>query len=59
VLTAGVADDDQAQLLELAEKRLEELTENVVQSTLDAVLKRLFDPDRRDLLTVCAFGSSL
>lgn len=45
-------------LLELAEKRLRELIEDEEQSTLDAVLQRLFDPDS-DQLTVCAFGSAL
>jgi hypothetical protein len=49
--------DDRAQLLELATKRLEELTGTGEQSTLDAVLKRLFDPERRE--QPCRFESAL
>lgn len=46
-------------LLDLAEKRIAEVKRQADESTLDAVLRRLFDPRERDLVTVSAFGSSL
>ena len=48
-------------LLDLADVRLGALLDEPGDgdSTLDAVLRRLFDPRERDLLTVCAFSSSL
>jgi hypothetical protein len=48
-------------LLDLAHQRLEEVERAVREpdSTLDAVLRRLFDPAERDLLTVSAFSSAL
>ncbi len=47
------------ELLQLAEQRLSVLINQEADpvSTLDAVLKRLFDP--AEPLTVCAFASSL
>lgn len=51
----------EATLLDLAHQRLEELERAVSapDSTLDAILRRLFDPDERDLVTVSAFSSAL
>lgn len=46
-------------LLALAHKRLEEVDRTVDGGQLDAVLRRLFDPRERDLLTVSAFSSAL
>ncbi len=46
-----------ADLLLLAEQRLSVLLVEDSGATLDAVLKRLFDPD--EPLTVCAFASAL
>jgi hypothetical protein len=46
-------------LLDLAAKRLAEVEAEANASTLDDLLRRLFDPDERDLVTVSAFGSSL
>lgn len=46
-------------LLDLAEKCLEELTRDEAQSTLDAVLQRLFDPEQTEKLTISAFSSAL
>ncbi len=49
-------------LLDLAGQRLRTLiteTDPATDSTLDAVMRRLFDPRERDLLTVSAFGSAL
>lgn len=50
-----------ATLLDLAHQRLEEVERAVSapDSTLDAILRRLFDPNERDLLTVSAFSSAL
>lgn len=47
------------ELLDLARVRLAELLDAPPGTRLDAVLRRLFDPRERDLLTVCAFSSSL
>lgn len=50
----------EVELLDLAQVRLAELLDpDCDLSTLDAVLRRLFDPRERDLLTVCAFSSAL
>lgn len=50
----------EASLLDLADVPLTELLEGVEpDSTLDAVMKRLFDPAERERLTVSAFQSSL
>lgn len=51
----------EAQLLDLAHKRLEALfnPDSETVSALDSVMKRLFDPRERDLLTVSAFSSAL
>lgn len=46
-----------AELLALAGARLAELVDG--PATLDAVMRRLFDPRERDLLTVSAFSSAL
>lgn len=46
-------------LLDLAEKRLEELTDDKAESVIDAILQRLFDPEQPEKLTICAFQSSL
>ena len=49
-------------LLELAPVRLTALlseTDSAATTTLDSVLRRLFDPRERELLTVSAFNSSL
>jgi FXSXX-COOH protein len=48
-----------ASLLDLAGKRLADVEAEADASTLDAVLRRLFDPDERDRLTVSAFQSAL
>ncbi len=48
-----------ADLLLLAERRLSDLIDEDPDTTLDAVLKRLFDPDNPEPLTICAFASSL
>lgn len=45
------------ELLDLAQARLADVEAETNASTLDAVLRGLFDPDERDLVTV--FGSSL
>jgi hypothetical protein len=47
-----------AELLALADRRLAVLVDEP-DSTLDAVLARLFDRDHRELLTYSAFGSAL
>jgi hypothetical protein len=50
------------ELLDLARVRLQALLfepDSETTSTLDSVMKRLFDPKERDLLTVSAFSSSL
>jgi len=47
------------ELLDLAGKRIADLEAEAEEPTLDAVLRRLFDPAERDLVTVSAFGSSL
>lgn len=57
MLTAGSTPP--ADLLDLAEKRLEELTSDEAESVIDAILQRLFDPDQTGKLTICAFQSSL
>jgi hypothetical protein len=61
---AAVAAADQVQegLLDLSSVRLRALvleTDPSSTSTLDSVMKRLFDPRERDLLTVSAFASAL
>lgn len=49
-----------AELSDLAALRVTELRERLdADSTLDAVMRRLFDPAERDLVTVSAFGSAL
>jgi hypothetical protein len=55
-LAAPVQPD--AELLALAHQRLAVLVDEP-DSTLDAVLARLFDRDHRELLTYSAFGSAL
>lgn len=50
---------DTTDLLDLAETRLETLLGDDPPTTLDEVLRRLFDPDVRELLTYSAFGSAL
>jgi hypothetical protein len=60
--TAAVADANQDGLLDLASVRLRTLlseSDSAPNTTLDSVMKRLFDPRERDLVTVSAFGSSL
>jgi hypothetical protein len=47
-----------AELLALARKRLAVLVDEP-DTTLDALLARLFDRDHRELLTYSAFGSAL
>lgn len=56
------ADEVQGGLLDLAAVRLQALVsepDTEATSTLDSVMKRLFDPRERDLLTVSAFQSAL
>nr|BFE55796.1 hypothetical protein GCM10020063_003220 [Dactylosporangium thailandense] len=60
----GVAGGDEVQsgLLDLAGVRLRTLItepDAPTASTLDSVMRRLFDPRERDLLTVSAFQSAL
>jgi hypothetical protein len=60
----AIAMDDEVQggLLDLAAVRLQALVsepDSAATSTLDSVMKRLFDPRERDLLTVSAFQSAL
>lgn len=47
------------ELLALVHERLGELLDRPPQSTLDAVLRHLFNPADRERLTVSAFGSAL
>lgn len=52
----------EATLLDLADARLKRIltdSDDSTDTTLDAVMQRLFDPRERDLVTVSAFGSSL
>lgn len=59
-LAAEVDDAYGVDLLSLAQVRLVDLADpTVVQTVLDSVMKRLFDPRERDLLTVSAFSSAL
>ena len=58
----AVVEDPAEGLLDLAAVRLRTLLsepDEATASTLDSVMKRLFDPRERDLLTVSAFGSAL
>ena len=58
----AAADEVQDQLLDLSPVRLRALvleSDASSTSTLDSVMKRLFDPRERDLLTVSAFSSAL
>jgi hypothetical protein len=58
----AVAEDPREGLLDLAAVRLRTLLDEpdeATASTLDSVMKRLFDPRERDLLTVSAFASAL
>jgi hypothetical protein len=51
---------DDPQLLDLADVRLRTLLADPdSDATLDAIMRRLFDPRDRDLITVSAFGSAL
>jgi len=50
------APDDMAAL---AHRRVAELVDEYPPTTLDDVLRRLFDRDRRERLTYSAFGSAL
>ena len=51
---------DAVQLTALAHQRLATVVhEAETTSTLDEVLRRLFDRDERELLTYSAFGSAL
>jgi hypothetical protein len=51
---------EQEQLIRLAHQRLQTVVlEPEDRSTLDDVMQRLFDRDRRELLTYSAFGSAL
>lgn len=53
-------DRPDAALLDLADRRLAALrADEQPNSTLDRVMRRLFDRDDRELLTVSAFGSAL
>ncbi|MEU7867646.1 hypothetical protein [Dactylosporangium sp. NPDC049140] len=59
---AAVPASIQAPLLDLASAPLATLLsepEGPERTTLNVVMKRLFDPRERDLLTVSAFGSAL
>lgn len=59
---AEVADQVPADLIDLAKVRLRTLlsdSDTTPNTTLAAVMKRLFDPRERDLVTVSAFGSAL
>jgi hypothetical protein len=59
-LSAAVTTAYGFNLLDLAHVRLADLTDPaVVRTTLDAVMKRLFDPAEREHLTVSAFSSAL
>ncbi|MEV6929907.1 hypothetical protein AB0M46_36240 [Dactylosporangium sp. NPDC051485] len=56
------ANEVQDELLELATVRLQALMtepDSATSSTLDSVMRRLFNPKERDLLTVSAFSSAL
>ena len=56
------AQEPQDELLRLAPLRLRTFlseTDPAATSTLDSVMRRLFDPRERELLTVSAFNSSL
>jgi len=58
----GDTEDVQSGLLDLAEVRLHELLSDrdaVASSTLDGVMRRLFDPSDRERPTISAFASSL
>jgi len=60
--TAAVEDAIQDGLLDLASVRLQTLlsaSDTAPNTTLDSVMRRLFDPRERDLVTVSAFGSAL
>jgi hypothetical protein len=53
---------EQQDLIRLANQRLQALMSQpdaATATTLDNVMKRLFDRDNRELLTVSAFGSAL
>lgn len=56
-----VLDRDDVALPDLADVRLTALIDGGSgnTTTLDAVMRRLFDPRERDLLTVSAFSSAL
>lgn len=56
-----LADRSFADLLDLAQVRVARTAPADASTayTLDAVMKRLFDPQERDLVTVSAFGSAL
>jgi hypothetical protein len=58
----AVTNDVQDELLRLANQRLQVMMSQpdaATTTTLDNVMKRLLDPDKRELLTVSAFGSAL
>jgi hypothetical protein len=46
-------------LLDLATERLARVRAEADAGALDAIMRRLFDPAERDLLTVSAFQSAL
>jgi hypothetical protein len=48
-----------AELRDLAHQRLEAVVQAAETTTLDDVMRRLFDPGDREQITYCAFGSAL
>jgi hypothetical protein len=51
---------EHAELAALAQRRLQDLSSSsTVTTTLDTVIRRLFDRDHRELHTVSAFGAAL
>ncbi|WP_432991311.1 hypothetical protein [Dactylosporangium sp. CA-233914] len=62
VAAVAAVDEVQDDLLDLAAVHLETLLSEpdaATTATLDSVMRRLFDPRKRDLLTVSAFSSAL
>jgi hypothetical protein len=58
----AATNDVQDELLRLANQRLQVMLSQpdaATTTTLDNVMRRLFDRDDRELLTVSAFGSAL
>jgi len=56
---AALARPAEPDLADLAHRRLAELVDDEPPTTLDAVMRSLFNRDHRELLTYSAFGSAL